>query len=122
MGSIEMSQAMLILLAATGTILVLLSGIFTMIRKRRKSAVVITPSFPSAPVNRAEDVQVTGDLPKYSAQAQGGEYVVERNAPIAMLPVGRHSNWVVRQDSSGQVGESLRRPPPAYDPAVPGRV
>ncbi|KAG8719699.1 hypothetical protein FRC08_002231 [Ceratobasidium sp. 394] len=122
MADIDMNQGILIVLATTGAILILISSIFAMVRKRRKSVMIATPSLPIAPVNRAEDVQVTGDLPKYSAQVQGGECVVERNTPTPMLHAGRHSNWIVRQDSSGQVAESLRCPPPAYNPAAPGCV
>ncbi|KAG8752248.1 hypothetical protein FRC12_012067 [Ceratobasidium sp. 428] len=130
MGSIGMSHAILILLAATGTILVLLSGAFAMMRKRKlrqnPHSDVPNEQLLGISTTCAQGRRDPMEPPKYSSRALGGEYVFTRNAiplDLEMASMGRPlpPDRAFGSYSPRRLGELPSQPPPAYDPAAPGR-
>ncbi|KAG8711103.1 hypothetical protein FRC09_020773 [Ceratobasidium sp. 395] len=120
MGSIGMSHAILILLAATGTILVLLSGAFAMMRKRKLRQNIPSEQLPGVSTTRTHGRRDPMELPKYSSRALGGEYVLTRNAMPLDLEMASMGRPLPPDRSPRRLGEIPSQPPPAYDPAAPG--
>ncbi|QRW14974.1 hypothetical protein RhiLY_13973 [Ceratobasidium sp. AG-Ba] len=98
------------------------------IRRRRRLAPTTSdqdPTLPNPqnsrsnrdPVIRAEAGESIEGLPKYSAQAQGDEQTVDRNANIFEL-MNRLPNWM-RGPGASRQPTLPTLPPPAYNPSAP---